>query len=31
VEQEQRYRTLASDLIAIEAMQRPDELTWMPS
>ena len=28
VEQEQRYRTLASDLIAIEAMQRPDELTW---
>jgi len=31
VEQEQRYRTLASDLIAMEAMQRPDELTWMPS
>ena len=28
VEQEQRYRNLASDLIAIEAMQRPDELTW---
>ena len=27
-EQEERYRALASDLIAIEAMQRPDELTW---
>ena len=31
VEQEERYRALSSDLIAIEAMQRPDELTWMPS
>lgn len=30
-EQEERYRALASDLIAIEAMQRPDELTWIPS
>ena len=30
-EQEERYRALASDLIAIEAMQRPDELTWVPS
>jgi hypothetical protein len=27
-EQEERYRSVASDLIAIEAMQRPDELTW---
>ena len=29
VEQEQRYRTIGSDLIAIEAGQRMDEINWM--
>lgn len=29
-EQEARYRTMASDLIAIESSQRGDELTWSP-
>jgi hypothetical protein len=29
VEQEQRYRTIASDLIAIESGQRMDEINWM--
>jgi hypothetical protein len=28
VEQEERYRSLASDMIAIEAALRPDETTW---
>ena len=28
LEQEQRYRTLASDLIAIESAHRLDEITW---
>ena len=30
VEQEQRYRSLAADLIAIESAHRPDEITWTP-
>lgn len=30
VEQEERYRSLASDLIAIESAHRPDEITWTP-
>ena len=30
VEQEQRYRNMSSDLIAIEASQRLDEMIWTP-
>lgn len=30
IEQEQRYRNMASDLIAIEASQRLDEMIWTP-
>lgn len=30
VEQEERYRSLAADLIAIESAHRPDEITWTP-
>lgn len=29
-EQEQRFRNLGSDLIAIESSHRPDEVTWSP-
>lgn len=29
-EQEQRYRSLAADMIAIESAIRPDEVTWRP-
>ncbi len=30
IEQEQRYRNMSSDLIAIEASQRLDEMIWTP-
>lgn len=30
VEQEQRYRSMAADLISVEASQRYDEMIWMP-
>ena len=30
VEQEQRYRSMASDLIAVESSQRLDEMVWVP-
>ncbi len=30
VEQEQRYRSLAADMIAIESAHRQDEITWIP-
>ena len=30
VEQEQRYRSLAADMIAIESAHRQDEITWTP-
>jgi hypothetical protein len=30
VEQEERYRSMASDLIAVEASQRLDEMIWTP-
>ena len=29
-EQEQRYRSLAADMIAIESAHRQDEITWIP-
>ena len=29
-EQEQRYRSMASDLIAVESSQRLDEMVWVP-
>lgn len=31
MDQEMRYRNMLSDLIAIEAGHRPDEVTWYPS
>ena len=30
IEQEERYRSMASDLIAVEASQRLDEMIWTP-
>ena len=30
IEQEQRYRSMAADLISVEASQRYDEMIWMP-